>query len=362
MLRSWMIPLTAAMFLVQGCGEPGNLDEIEQWIADTKPLDLNQAELVKEGAQYSDPLSMLVFSTLPVIDLEFAVYDEETSCPRLIDASDRAAGIVDWRIESDCGWEDGDGQHRIEGSIVARGDTNGTELVYHGFRRTTVRADLCNGQEAEMAMTGVISFPFAYLPFTPDDSEEVPPETAEPRMDHYDIHIHLETSGVDQESCVLEKNDLAYDVTIDRRFEQLDPAGDADLSDIQGRAAMLTQTRDPAQESWQTVSTGAWRVSADDYGSTAGDESCTEYVTGTLRLEAGGDEAVLQPEAPASCLSDEQDVCTAWTLNGKAQPEMCGFVGLLGCSAGPDAPPPWTAIIMLVGGLIWQSRRRRQRA
>ncbi len=181
MLRSWMIPLSAAMFLVQGCGEPGDRDEIEQWIADTRPLDLHRAELVQAGAQHSDPISMQLLSTLPVIEVELTLDDEETSCPRLIDASDRAAGIVDWRIESDCEWEDENGRHRMEGSIVAQGDTNGTELVYQGFRRTTARADLCNGEEIGMAATGVVSLPFAFMPLTPDDSEDVPPETEDPR-------------------------------------------------------------------------------------------------------------------------------------------------------------------------------------
>ncbi len=46
---------------------------------------------------------------------------------------------------------------------------------------------------------------------------------------------------------------------------------------------MLMQTRESAQESWQTTSTGAWRVSADDYGSTSEDEDCAKYVTGCCR-------------------------------------------------------------------------------
>jgi MYXO-CTERM domain-containing protein len=362
-----MISMTAAMFLIQGCGEPGELDAVEQWIADTQPLDLNDAELVRQGAQHSDPLSMLVVSTLPVLELRSALESGQTSCPRLIDASDPATGLVDWRIEGGCAWEDEGGKHRLEGRIVARGDANGTELVYDGVRRTTVIPDLCNDQEIGMAVTGVVSFPFAYLPLTPDaeepdGSDDGPPDTVKPRTDHYDIHILIESSDVNAETCLVEKTGFAYDVTVDRTFEQLESGGDADLSDIQGSLAMLMQTREPAQASWQTVQTGAWLVSADGYGATAGDAECTNYVTGTLRLEAGGDVAVLQPEAPASCLSDEQDACTAWTLNGKPQPEVCGFVGLTGCSAGPDAPPPWTAMILLVGGLIWQSRRRRQRA
>jgi MYXO-CTERM domain-containing protein len=362
MLRSWMISVTAAMFLIPGCGAPGERDEIEQWIADTKPLDLQQAALVQEGAQRSDPLSITVFATIPVLEARFVLEEGQTDCPRLIDASDRVSGIVDWRIEGGCSWEDEEGQHRMEGSIVAKGDSNGTELVYQGYRRTTVSAGLCNGQELGTEATGVVWIPFAYMPFTPDDSEDEPDEIEDPRTIHYDVHILLESVDADPDTCVQEKIELAYDVTIDRTITAPDTANDADLSDIRGSVAVREQSRESAQAPWQTTLAGAWRVNADDYGSRDGGPECPKYVTGTLRLEAGGDEAVLQPEAPASCLSDEQDACTAWSLNGKPQPEMCGFVGLTGCSAGPDAPPPWTAMILLVGGLIWQTRRRRQRA
>jgi MYXO-CTERM domain-containing protein len=362
MLRSYIVSLTAAMFLVQGCDQS---DPAEPLIPGVEPLDLRQPELVREAAQQSDPLSMMVIATCPVIAQELVPESGETSCPRLIDESDRATGIVSWRLEGGCEREDEDGQTRVEGSVVARGDANGTEVEYLGYRERVVSTYQCVGQETGAAMTGVVRLPFAYMPFTPDEEEDgdMPPASVR-RTDHYEIQIRLELSSSD-EACRIEKTELAYDVDIDRTYEYSNTTYDeSDLSDIRGRVAMLVQIQESAQDSWQTTWNGAWRVSADSYGSTSGDESCFEYVTGTLRLESGGDEAVLQPSAPASCLDKEEEepACTAWALNGEAQPELCDFVGLTGCSAGPDAPPPWAAMVILVGGLIWQNRRRRQRA
>jgi MYXO-CTERM domain-containing protein len=105
----------------------------------------------------------------------------------------------------------------------------------------------------------------------------------------------------------------------------------------------------------------AWRVVAEDYGSTTSAE-CPDLVSGTLRIESGDDVAEFHPSAPASCFGEEKTECTAWSLNGEDQPEMCGFLWLskgTGCSAGPDAPPPWAAMAILLAGLLWQRYRRR---
>jgi uncharacterized protein (TIGR03382 family) len=377
MFRSHIISLTAATLLVQGCNQSGDLDQVEQFIADTDSLDLRQPETVAEAARHSDPMSMLLFAVLPAIT-QFAAFEgEETpACPRLIDESDLEAGIVNWRIEGDCERQDETGQRRIEGSIVANGTKDAIELEYRGFRETTVSTGECGGQETSSAVTGVVRLPFALVPPGNEEPEELPeeepgemPEDEGSLTGHYEFHLLFESSSPDEESCQPRKVTLAYDVTIDRTAgEQTGPDGsfdEFDVSDIQGRMAVVLESRESDTESWQADWAGAWRVSAEGYGTASGDAECGDYMTGTLRLEAGGDVALLQPSAPASCYSDEQTECTAWSLNGEAQPELCGFGGLskgFGCSAGPDAPPPWTAMFILLGGLIWQERRRRLRA
>jgi MYXO-CTERM domain-containing protein len=361
MLRSYIASLTAAMFLIPGCGQP---DAAAPLIPGAEPLDLHQPALVADAARQSDPLSILVLSLLAVTAQELPTDETGQSCPRLIDESDRATGIANWRIEGGCVREDADGQTRVEGSIVARGDANGTEIEYLGYSERVLSSYQCVGQETGMVIDGVVRVPEAFMPFTPgDDEEEETPPASVRRTDHYEIDIRLESSSAD-DACRVEKTELAYDLAIDRTYEFSDtPYHESDLSDMEGRIAMRLQVQEAGQEAWQTTWNGAWRVSAEGYGNTSGDESCFEYITGTLRIEAGGDEAVLQPSLPESCLDNQEEegpACTAWTLNGKAQPALCDFVGLSGCSAGPDAPPPWVAMFLLVGGLMWQNRRRRR--
>jgi hypothetical protein len=150
---------------------------------------------------------------------------------------------------------------------------------------------------------------------------------------HYDIRILFEASGTPQSHRYFEKAEIAYDVTIDRRIEGLDAAaGETDISDVQGHVAVRQATRESAGEPWQPSRNGAWRVSAGGYGSAPGGEACTRHMVGTLRLESGGDVALLNPAAPASCFGDEQTECTAWSLNSEEQPELCGFAGQSGRS------------------------------
>jgi hypothetical protein len=370
MLRSSIVSLTTAMLLIQGCNQSDPADSLIPGVA---PLDLRRPDMVQTAARNSDPLSMLLFATLPIIEHDLPLPEESRTCPRLIDESDRAAGIVSWRIEGDCEWEDYGGQHRVEGSIVAVGDESGTELEYRGYRTMTVSGleSECPGQESVTAMTGVVRLPFAYLPFTPEPEEPDAPRPIGERTSHYELDVHLETSGPG-DGCRMEKIDLAYDVTMDRTLAySAMPYYESDLSDVSGRVALVTQTRASTDEPWQTTASGAWRVTTDGYGAASGDESgeesgdetCWSYITGALRLEAGGDVAVLSPSAPASCLDGDegQPACTAWSLNGEEQGELCDFVGLSGCSAGPNAPPPWAALVILLGGLLWQQRRARRR-
>ncbi|HWN68216.1 MAG TPA: hypothetical protein VNM90_11310, partial [Haliangium sp.] len=278
MLRSSMISLTAATFLIQGCHQPAELDEIEQFIADARPQDLRQPDRVQEAARFSDPMSMIMFVVLPTItQLSYVEGEEMPVCPRLFDASDRATGIVDWRIEGDCEWQDETGQHRIEGSIVALGDKNGIEIEYLGFRHSTVSASQCAGQETSTAMTGVVRLPFGLVPPRNEEPEELPPgeepeEGEEPGAGHYDIHLLVESSEPDEESCRLSKVVVAHDVTIDRTILDAEgPEGDADVSDAKGRVAVVMESRESASEPWQTDWTGAWRVSAESYGAATGE-------------------------------------------------------------------------------------------
>lgn len=358
MFRPSMISLTIATLLAQGCS--GGADDAPL-LAAAEPLDLRQPEQVRDAAQQSDPLSILLFATMPIGVL--TTEEQPTTCPRMIDESDLAAGIVKWRIEGDCEGENAAGRYRVEGSIVGRGDLGETVVEYRGYRQVSQDASGCAGQEEHVAADGVLRLPQPYAPLAPDEEFEEPPLDPDFYGERrYDIDLRIELTSVDSESCFAARTEVAFDVAIDRTFAPPDaPDTERDLSDIRGRVAVLEQTRASGQEEWQTARSGAWRVSAEDYGSADGEGECSSYVTGTMRIESGGDTAVLTPSAPASCLTEGQEnACTAWTLNGEPQPELCDFVGLSGCSAGPDAPPPWAAVVLLVGGLIWQQRRRRR--
>lgn len=365
-VRSSIYLMAAITVFVSGCGEA---DQVERFITDTEPLDLRDPAQVKEAARYSDPLVLIFAATMPAY-LELAAFrdeEEAPSCPRLINASDREAGIVDWRIEGDCGWENEYGLYRVEGSIVARGDTSGTKIQYHGFRQRSASA-ACEGEEGGMAVSGVVTVPFPIFPWTYDEFDDLPEEPEDMGKGHYDIHVLFETSEVDSESyCRTTKTTVAYDATIDRRLERPDGAYDwDDTSDVQGRAAVRQEARARPEDPWQPnlPPPAAWRVVAEDYGSTTSAE-CPDLVSGTLRIESGDDVAEFHPSAPASCFGEEKTECTAWSLNGEDQPEMCGFLWLtkgFGCSAGPDAPPPWAAMAILLAGLLWQRYRRRLQA
>ena len=358
MFRSLKLFLAATLLLAPGCGESEPAGPL---IAGAEPLNLQQPERAREAAQQSDPSIMAIVAVLPVLQLALILEDQEAGCPLLVDESDRSSGTVSWRIEGDCEGENEAGRYRVDGIIVARGDSDRTDIDYRGFRYSAGDASGCDGWDSTLLTSGAVRLPYAYMLPAGDDADDAPDEDEVPGAGRYLLDVYLERSATDIESCAVEKTEIAYDVTIDRRFERTDPAGDlADVSDMKGRVAMLVHSRESAQGAWQTTWNGDWRVSADDYGSMDGGEDCDRHATGTLRLESGDDVAVIQPSAPVSCFETRADACTAWSLNGEAQPEMCDFLGQSGCSAGPDAPPPWAAIILLVGGLIWQSRRRQR--
>jgi uncharacterized protein (TIGR03382 family) len=363
-IRSMIHSVATVVVLVSGCGED---DQVEQFLTDTEPLELHEPAQVREAARYSDPSVPIVAATAPAELMLSMFRDEEDQpdCPRLINASDRAAGIVDWRIEGDCGWS--------KGSIVARGDTNGTTIEYRGFRQVSV-SRACEGEEGGMAAAGVVTVPYPIFPWTYDDFDDLPPEPADIGKGDYDVHVLFESYGVDDEDCRATRTLVAYDVTIERRRERTDGSyGWNDTSDVQGRAAVRQETRTRADAPWQPVllAPAAWRVSASDYGIIRDSDACEgDFVTGTLRLESRGDVAILHPDATTSCFDGSEDgaaayaACTLWSLNGEEQDEeMCGFVWLMdgvGCSAGPDAPPPLAAIALLLAGLLWQQRRARR--
>jgi MYXO-CTERM domain-containing protein len=366
-VRSTMYLMAAAMLLVGSCGDA---DPIDRFIADTEPLALHEPGPVREAARYSDPLALIFVATMPAEMALSAFRDEEDlpSCPRLINASDPEAGIVDWRIEGDCDWS--------EGSIVARGDANRTTIEYRGFRQWSASEDECEGLEDGTAVTGVVTVPFPIYPWTYGEFDHLPPEPDDLGKGHYELHLLFELSGVESEPCRTTRTSIAYDATIERRLERANNAYSwNDTSDIQGRAAVRQEVQPPPEEPWlpSSLPSATWRLSATDYGIVRDRDACEgDYVTGTLRLEAGGGVAILHPDETMSCFDGSEDgagayaACTLWSLNGEEQTEeMCGFVSLMdgvGCSAGPDAPPPWAAIALLLGGLLWQRRRSRRAA
>jgi uncharacterized protein (TIGR03382 family) len=375
-----MCSTAAVMLLVTGCSEP---DRAERFLAEAVPLDLRDPARLTEAARHSDPVVMMVAGTLePALMFYTFGRGSQVGCFRLIDHSNPAAGVADWRIEGDCAWRTEDEAHVSKGSIVGRGDTRGTRIEYRGFRSMVSRPEDCGGAEIGAALDGVVEVPYLLAPPRAGNGPEEPEETGEGR---YALHLYLERWGGAEadHACVNTRTQMAYDVTIDHWIE---PAQDArpdrhagevrtlayqrKLYDVAGRVAVHLETRPSAAAAWAQAarSPGAWDVRAHAYGlAHDGSGACPDFVTGTLDLTSGNGVATLHPDASTSCFGaedgDAQFACTRWSLNGAAQPEeLCGFVWLMdgaGCSAGPDAPPPWAAIALLAAGLAWQSRRRR---
>lgn len=360
-----------------GPSEPELPEQIDDFINETPPIDLSDPATVAAAATYSDP-DAVTFTALSWALI--AGLQGDAACPQLIDESDPEAGVARWRLEGGCTSTDNFAgiETAYEGRIVAEGDRTSTTIRYEEL--TATWSDECEGQpyEARYTLNGFMQVPTLYvLGQEPDPMEEaVPPGV-------YRIAVLLELEGVD-EACSPDTFTLAYDV--DQEVEIQRPAQDDGVSaergvyQMNGRVAVhgeliadMEELEDlipphgqalalalRPQEDGTEMPRGAWRFSAEDYTFEIADEvtvECTEPLEGTLTLEAGDDQATILADGAEVCSAVGQPACAPWSLNGESQPdELCGF----GCSAGPSAPPPWSVIVLLLAGLLWQRHRRRR--
>lgn len=364
--RSWSCTLLVGAICFSGCdrGEPGPPGPIERFIEDTEPVDLSAADMVAAAASYSDP-SVVLFTGL-VYPLLLGIAGGET-CPQLVDNSDLAAGVVDWRLEGDCSAPDVDGmESRYEGSVVATGDRTGTEIRYEAF--TLAQAVDCDDvtRGRSVMVNGTVEVPFAFAPGAESPGALVPGD--------YVIQVLLEMELLNQ-ACEPESLGIAYDVDMAVETESAPGPGGVpeqlDIFHMDGRAAVRGFLGQPAGGGpgeldpgdlvhLDETASGAWRLSSADYTFTGERAACAEPLEGTLTLRAGGDEAVIFADGATLCAGAGEPLCAPWSLNGAEQPdELCDFTAsALGCAAGPDAPPPWGALALVLAGLLWQARRR----
>lgn len=370
--RSWS-GILAYGLLAAGCGDggPGEQGPVDRFIADTAPVNLRDSEMVATAASYSDPDTVLLAGLVYPLLITVA---GDAGCPRLIDDSDPDAGIVDWRIEGDCTAIGIDGiETRYEGSIVARGDIEGTMIRYSDFRATQPVA--CDGtiQTTSLAASGMVELPYLFVPGQEQGADSMNGALGQGR---YRVEVLFEAQSLD-DACELQTVGIAYDAALDYRVELgVDDEGVPELHDIhdmEGRAAVrgaigasleglggvsLGELADAAG-----MMGGSWSFSAQDYTLDHLPVSCMEPLSGDLVLRAGGDVVTIEADGASSCAEPEQPQCAPWRLNGIPQPdEICDFTASArGCAAGPDAPPPWGALALALAGLLWHARRRRQR-
>lgn len=364
---AWSCALILGASWLSGCGdgEPPELGPIDRFIEETEPVDLSDPEMVAAAASYSDPAVVLL--TGLVYPLLLGIAGDET-CPRLIDDSDPEAGIVSWRLEGDCNAPDVDGmESRYEGRVVAEGDGDGTEIRYEAFilAQAVDCDDVTRGRS--VLVNGRVQLPFAFAPGIEGSGAL--------SAGRYEVRMLIEVEGLDEE-CNPRSSGIAYDVGMDVDTEIAPGAGGVpeqlDIFQMSGRAAvrgLLGEVTgeepgelDPGQLAGLAAS-GAWRLSGSDYTFTDERTACAEPLEGTLALQAGGDEAVIFADGATLCAGAGEPQCAPWALNGEDQPgELCDFTAsALGCAAGPGAPPPWSALALLLAGLPWQARRQRGR-
>lgn len=401
---SWSWLLALAMIGATGCDgsggdagdgpdagprEPELPEQIDELINEAPPIDLSDPAVVAAAATYSDP-DAVAFTALSWALI--AGLQGDASCPQLTDESDVDAGIARWRLEGGCTSTVNFAatETTYEGSIVAEGDRSSTTIRYEAFTATWTGE--CEGEpyEARYTLNGFLQIPTLYLLGRPADPMDEPtPEGA------YRIAVLLELHGVD-EACNPDIFALAYDV--DQSVEIQRPGDDPEVSVEQGiyemsgrvavhgelvtdmgelehltpphgQAAMLAlRPRDQAamlalrpQDNGMEMPRGSWRFSAEGYTlelpDVQGAVECAEPLEGTLILEAGDDQATIFADGAEACSAAGQPACAPWSLNGEDQPdELCGF----GCAAGPGAPPPWSAMALILAGLLWQRHRRRR--
>lgn len=360
----WSGVLALGMIWVIGCGrgddgpQPGS-EAVGRYIDETPPVDLSRQDVVAATLAFSDPDMVMFVGTFMPLFLDTEARSIDPDCPGFIDQSDRAAEIVDWRIQGDCTAMDELGVvTRYEGQIVATGDASGTVIRYEDFR--IAEAGDCNGAAVEMVARweGEVQVPFAFLL---EGADAQPPDPEQP-MDGdgyppgpYVVSILFELRDVD-EACKPATSGLAYDVLIDIMVENPDDvAARRDIVQMDGHAAR----RDTATLLAELAPAGSWTISVDDYV-LAPNMCSSEPLAGTMTVKAGGAEATVRPDGATSCAEFDEPPCAPWSHNGTAQPEqICNYTG---CSAGPDAPPPWIALAILLAGLLWQRRPARCRA
>jgi MYXO-CTERM domain-containing protein len=367
--HSWTLWPALAVFLVPACGD-SEPDAIEAFIAGREPLNVRAHEIVREAAHASEPSWILTMSLAPAEYARYVASEMGNGCPRYVDRSNAGDDLADWRLEGDC--TDPTTGTRFEGSIVVRGNPEGTEIQYRDFRMTGPNDawdGSCAGYEKGYAFTGVSRLPFPWIPASGEAEEPMEPDP-DP-SGHYDVHVYYVIQGVTQDdagACQSTLSEMAYDVTMDVTREGVDPDEGLDGDerfDVDGRVATRASIRTTPDEPWRVTEPlgGAWTVSARDYGERHDHSAeCHHFLAGTLSLAAGEDVATLAPDATASCLDEDSGVCAPWSVNGAEQPErMCGF-SPSGCSAGPDASPPWLALFIALAGLLWLGYRRPRRA
>jgi MYXO-CTERM domain-containing protein len=224
-------------------------------------------------------------------------------------------------------------------------------IRYEDFRVTETTE--CNGTSVEMVNTvqGELQVPFAFS-LAEDAEPGLPMEEGDLYpAGHYVLATLVEITTVDM-ACAPNVIGYAYDASV-AIASQAGGNGSQEIVQVEGRAAW----RDPAGTSDLPI--GAWEMSAVDY--TRAPAVCeSEPLQGTLTVRAGGEEITVRPDGATSCEVDDEPPCAPWSRNGQDQPgPICNYAG---CSAGPDAPPPWVALAILLAGLLWQRRRTRDRS
>jgi MYXO-CTERM domain-containing protein len=355
--NAWSGLLALGMLWVTGCEVRRSSSEpAARFIDDAPQVDLGTPEQVAVTLAFSNPERMMYVGTSWPLTLNTDARALDPSCPQFIDRSDSAAEIVDWRIQGDCTAVDESGvETRYEGRIVARGDASGTVIRYDYFK--SMGTEDCNGAPVEVGRkaVGEVQVPFAALL---EELEPGTPQNPLPPLDGYGYHsgryvmsILAETTELDQ-GCQPVTYGLAYDVRMD--YQDQDQNGTSrDVVQMEGRAAGRTS----GGAMGEPGPVGSWELSAVDY-TMASYVCASEPLSGALTVKSGGHEATVRPDGATSCDQPNRP-CAPWSLDGQEQAQqICNYTG---CSAGPDAPPPWIALAILLAGLLRQRRHVRRR-
>jgi hypothetical protein len=351
--------LALGMLWITGCDAGrASVEPTARFIDDAPLADLVTPEQVASTLAASNPERVMYVATSWPLILYTDARALDPTCPEFIDRSDRQAQIVDWRIQGGCTvMEAGGVETRYEGQIVASGDASGTVIRYEYFKRVTTED--CNGTAAEVsrAAVGEVQVPFAALL---EELESGTPQNPVPPPDGYGYHsgqyvmsILAEATALDQ-ACQPVSVALAYQLRMD--YQDQDQNGmSRDVLQMDGRAARRTS----GELMGEPDPVGSWELSAVDY-TVASYVCASEPLSGAMTVRAGGHEATVRPDGATRCEQASRPPCAPWSLDGQDQVEqICDYTG---CSAGPDAPPPWIALAILLAGLLRQGRRVRRRA